>query len=477
MIDSHCHLEMKDFDADLPSIFEKMKEFGITHAISIGSLAENERLEKTIRIVNEHNNIFTTLGVHPKSNYKSLNDIKNLFEINFSHLKEKVAAIGEIGLDYYEDGEKIIDKKKQEELFRFQIELAFANKLPIAVHIRDAYGEAYEILKSYNTSNYLFYGGVIHCFSGENTEDANKFLDLGYFISIAGKITYRKNQHLRGIIKDVPDEKILIETDSPFLAPQKYRGKRNEPSYIRFIAETIANEKNIDIEKFKELTVQNTVNLFSLNGVEGFYPAVAYKIRDSVYVNLTNKCTNQCIFCPKYQHGAVNFNVKGYNLELKKEPSETEILSSIFHYYNFKEVVFCGLGEPTLRLDVFKKAALHLKNKGLHVRLDTDGLANAVYSRNIAKELGEYIDSISISLNAADSDYYNAVCRPQIKKDKGSIIEPFKSILEFIGESKKYINEVIVSAVGLKDLDIEKVKKIAEEKGVKFKFRKYNDVG
>ncbi|MCL5673964.1 MAG: YchF/TatD family DNA exonuclease [Deltaproteobacteria bacterium] len=477
MIDSHCHLEMKDFDADRPTVFEKMEEFGITHAISIGSLAENERLEKTIQIINEHNNVFTTLGVHPKSNYKSLNDLKNLFEINFLNLKEKVVAIGEIGLDYFEDGEKVIDKKKQEELFRFQIELAFANKLPIAVHIRDAYDEAYEILKSYHNSNYLFYGGVIHCFSGKNTEDANKFLDIGYFISIAGKITYRKNQHLRDIIKGIPDEKILIETDSPFLAPQKYRGKRNEPSYVRFIAETIADEKNIDIEKFKELTVQNTVNLFSLNGVEGFYPAVAYKIRDSVYVNLTNKCTNKCIFCPKYQYGAVNFNVKGYNLELKKEPSETEVLSSIFHYYNFKEVVFCGLGEPTLRLDVLKKAALYLKKKGIYVRLDTDGLANAVYGRNIAKELGEYIDCISISLNASDSDYYNAICRPQIKRDKGLIIEPFKSILEFIDESKKYINKVIVSAVGLKDLDIEKVKKIAEEKGVKFKLRKYNDVG
>jgi TatD DNase family protein len=477
MIDSHCHLEMKDFDADRHAVFENMEKFGITHAISIGSLAENERLEKTIQIVNEHGNIFTTLGVHPKSDYKSLSDIKNLFEINFSNLKEKVVAIGEIGLDYFEDGEKTIDKKKQEELFRFQIELAFANKLPIAIHIRDAYDDAYEILKSYHNSDYLFYGGVIHCFSGKNIEEADKFLEMGYFISIAGKVTYKKNQHLRDIAKVLPDEKILIETDSPFLAPQKYRGKRNEPSYIRFIAETIANEKNIELEKFKELTVHNTVNLFSLSGVENFYPAVAYKIRNSIYVNLTNKCTNQCIFCPKYQNGAVNFNVKGYNLELKHEPSETEVLSSVFHYYNFKEVVFCGLGEPTLRLDVLKKVAVHLKNKGIYVRLDTDGLANAVHGRNVAKELGDYIDSISISLNAADSDYYDAVCRPQIKKNSGLSINPFNSILEFIDESKKYIKDVVVSAVGLKDLNVEKVKKIAEEKMVKFKFRKYNDVG
>lgn len=483
MIDSHCHLEMPDFESDFQSVLDRMRENGVTHAISIGSLAQNERIGKTMDIVNSRDFIYTTLGVHPKSPYTNFEGILKSFENYYSNNREKIVAVGEIGLDYFFNGRLAGDineiKRLQEELFRFQIELALTNRLPIIVHIRDAYKEALDILKSCINAPAGFFGGVIHCFSADDLDIAMEFIKLGFFISFSANITYKKNEHIRLAAKNIPDEKILTETDSPYLAPQAFRGKRNEPSYVRFVLQEIAGLKGIEQKRFDELTVQNTVNLFSIDGVQGFYPAVAYKIRNSVYINLTNKCTNRCSFCPKYQNqnGQNNFNVRGYNLELKKEPSASEVISSVFHYYDFNEAVFCGLGEPTLRLATLKDVAKAVKEKGgggIKVRLDTDGLAGAVYNRNIAHELEGLIDSVSVSLNAHNSDFYDRICLPNLNK-KGT--DAYAEVISFIKESKKYIKEVTATAVDLPGLDVPYASNLAHKLGVKFKLRKYNDVG
>jgi len=484
MIDSHCHLEMPEFDADFKEVLARMSENGVTHAVSIGSLAQNERIEKTVEIANSHDFIYTTLGVHPKSPYKDLESISELFEKYYSKNKKKIVAVGEIGLDYFlpdfssEELEKT--KIRQKELFKFQLGLASANRLPVIVHIRDAYEDAINILREYTRQADGFFGGVIHCFSSVERDIADEFIKMGFFISFSGNITYKKNDGLRAVAKEIPGEKILIETDSPYLAPQSFRGKRNEPSYVRFVLDAIAGLKGAGTQRFDALTVQNTVNLFSLEGVTGFYPGVAYKIRNSVYINLTNKCTNRCVFCPKYQGGKTDFFVKGYNLELKKEPSADEAVSSVFRYYNFNEVVFCGLGEPTLRLETLKetakavKAASETASGGIKIRLDTDGLANAVYGRNIAAELEGLIDSVSISLNAQNSELYNTICEPHIT---GKGIDAYASVLDFIKESKKRIRNVTVTAIDLPGVDTAYIEELAKKLGVGFKLRHYNDVG
>jgi TatD DNase family protein len=472
---------MPEFDSDLKDVLARMSESGVTHAVSIGSLAQNERIEKTLDMANSHDFIYTTLGVHPKSPYKDLRDIPELFENYYPQNKEKIVAVGEIGLDYFmpDVSNKELEKTKikQKELFRFQLGLASANRLPVIVHIRDAYRDAIDILKGYTRLQDGFFGGVIHCFSSDDPAVAAEFIKMGFFISFSGNITYKKNDGLRAAAKEIPEEKILIETDSPYLAPQSFRGKRNEPSYVRFVLDTLAELKGVERKKLDGLTVQNTVNLFSLGGAAGFYPAVAYKIRNSVYINLTNKCTNRCTFCPKYQAGESNFCVQGYNLELKKEPAANEVISSVFRYYNFKEIVFCGLGEPTLRLETLKEVAKAVKAAsagGIKVRLDTDGLANAVYGRNAAAELEGLIDSVSISLNAQNGEFYDRICDPQIAK-KG--VDAYASVLDFVGECKKYIKEVTVTAVDLPGLDIGYIENLAKKLGVNFKLRRYNDVG
>lgn len=489
MIDSHCHLEMQDFENDFADVLKRMGENGVTHAISIGSLAQNERIEKTINIVNSHDSIYTTLGVHPKSRYTNLADVLKSFENYYLNNAEKIVAVGEIGLDYFFNGDANVNineiKRQQKELFRFQIELALKHGLPLIIHIRDAYEDALEILKSYIRLPDSFFGGVIHCFSADDLDTATEFIKLGFFISFSGNITYKKNENIRLIAKNIPDEKILIETDSPYLAPQAFRGKRNEPSYVRFVLQEIAKLKEVEPKKLEELTVQNTVNLFSLGGVDGFYPAVAYKIRNSVYINLTNKCTNRCTFCPKYQSGKTNFNVQGYNLLLKREPSKEEVISSVFHYYDFNEVVFCGLGEPTLRLSTLKEVAAAVKERSgskMRVRLDTDGLAGEVYNRNIAKELAGSVDSISISLNAHNGDFYDRVCLPQLNKKENERnnkkkVDAYAAVLDFIKESRKYIGEVTATAVDLPGLDVAFLEKLTKELDVGFKLRRYNFVG
>lgn len=483
MIDSHCHLEMPEFDRDFSGVLKRMSEAGVTNAVSIGSLAINERIEKTLEIAGSYDFIKTTLGVHPKSPFKSLPDIKGLFEDYYGKNENKVVAVGEIGLDYFLPDMEEKDFKRsveiQDELFRFQLELALKYRLPVIVHVRDAYPDALRILKEYANSPSGFHGGVIHCFSSPDAGIAAEFLELGFFISFSGNVTYKKNEGLRLAAAGIPPEKILVETDSPYLAPQKFRGKRNEPSYVKIVLETIADVKGFESQRFDELTVQNTVNIFSLDNVEGYYPGVAYKIRNSVYVNLTNKCTNRCTFCPKYQEGVKNFNVRGYNLELKKEPTALEALSSVFRYPDFEEVVFCGLGEPTLRLEILKETARLIRdkaaaNKGLKIRLDTDGLAGAVYGRNVAKELEGLVDSVSISLNAHNSGFYNSVCVPALRREG---TDAYSSVLDFIKESKKYIGNVTVTAVDLPGLDTAAVEGIARNLGVKFRLRPYNKVG
>ncbi len=484
---------MREFEPDFPDVLSRMSENGVTHVISIGSLAQNERIEKTLEIANSHDFIYATLGVHPKSPYKDLHDIALSFENYYSKNKKKIAAVGEIGLDYFipdaskEELEKI--KIKQKELFEFQLKIAVSHRLPVIVHIRDAYEDAINILKAYAKMPDAFFGGVIHCFSSDDPSIASEFIKMGFFISFSGNITYKKNGGLRASAKEIPDEKILIETDSPYLAPQNFRGKRNEPSYVRFVLDALAELKGVERAKFEDLTVQNTVNLFSLEEVPGFYPSVAYKIRNSVYINLTNKCTNRCAFCPKYQNGGSNFNVRGYNLELKKEPTAQEVVSSVFRYYNFKEAVFCGLGEPTLRIETLKESAKALKeakkaaisgtgggsgDAGIKLRLDTDGLANAVYGRNIAAELEGLIDSVSISLNAQNGKVYEKFCNPQMLK-KG--VDAYSSVLDFVKESRKRIKEVTVTAIDLPGIDIAGIENIAKSLKVGFKLRKFNDVG
>jgi TatD family-associated radical SAM protein len=195
---------------------------------------------------------------------------------------------------------------------------------------------------------------------------------------------------------------------------------------------------------------------------------IVYPIRNSLYLSITDRCTLVCDFCPK-THG--DYHVQGYDLEMDHRPDVDEILQSIPDLQAYDEIVFCGFGEPTLRLKTLLLVARDLKHKGKQIRLNTDGLGSLVHKRNILPELSEVVDRLSISMNAQNEDVYNRHCQPQLP---GS----YQAMLEFIGQAPQYIEDVTVTAInGLDGVDIDMCRRQAREMGVKFRQREMDRVG
>jgi TatD DNase family protein len=193
---------------------------------------------------------------------------------------------------------------------------------------------------------------------------------------------------------------------------------------------------------------------------------VVYKIRDSLYLNITNKCTNKCRFCVKFRTSYV----KGHNLRLERDPTALQIIKAIKDPKAYREIVFCGIGEPFLRLDALKKVAKWIKDQGGKVRVNTNGQGNLIHGKNILPELRGLVDSLSISLDAENEEKYEEICKPKIKG-------AYRGILEFIKESKKYIPEVKVTVVKIPEVDVKKCEAVAKELGVELRVRKFNVVG
>ena len=194
---------------------------------------------------------------------------------------------------------------------------------------------------------------------------------------------------------------------------------------------------------------------------------IAYRIRNSLYLNITNRCSNSCTFCAKFDE----FTVKGHNLLLDHEPGFEEVMAAIDRPYDIDEVVFCGFGESLLRLDLVRKVASELKQRGYRIRINTDGQANLVHGRNILPELQDIVDSISVSLNAPDSAAYLRLCNTPFG------ISGYEGVCSFLKEATLHIPDVTATVVALPGLDIGACRKIAENLGVKFRIREYAEVG
>lgn len=253
LIDSHAHLEMPDFRRDLEEVIQRAKEAGVKYIFTVGT--EKEDWKRALEIAQSHPFIYAILGVHPH-NAKEIDDhtyetLKGLCQ------NEKVRAFGEIGLDFYRD---LSPRDIQLNRFREQIALARELGLPIVVHDREAHPETLEVLKSEKAEAL---GGIIHCFSGDY-EMAKECLKMGFYISVPGSITYKNAELFRQIVKKLPLESLLVETDAPFLTPVPFRGKRNEPGYVRYTAEKVAEIKKVSIEKVSEATTANAFRVFRL---------------------------------------------------------------------------------------------------------------------------------------------------------------------------------------------------------------------
>ncbi len=477
LIDTHCHLEMDQFDPDREAVIQRARDAGLEAMLTIGSDLKGNI--GGLELSRQYDFIYSSVGFHP-------HDAKDFTEEIFNKIKElatrykiqdtrckmqdlhpelrtpnserfpKVVAIGEIGLDYHYDNSP---RNIQRAVFLKQLQLAKETDLPVIIHSREAKQDTLDIIRESDVAK-----GVLHCFSGD-MDMARQGMAMGFYISIAGPVTFKKAGNLHEVARAIPDDFLLIETDAPYLTPEPFRGRRNEPAYLLHTAKAIAELRGVTLEDVARITTLNAKRLFSI-GVMPEEGEIAYKIRGSLYLNVTNRCTNRCNFCIKFHSDFV----KGYNLRLSHEPSEEELKKAIGDPSHYKEIVFCGYGEPTLRLDLIKNVAAWIKEKGGKVRINTNGQGNLIHRRNILPELGGIVDNMSISLDAQDEETYNRICNPAHKN-------AFPEILDFIKEAKKYIPEVNVTVVAAEGVDIEKCGKIAVDLGVGFRIRKLDVVG
>lgn len=265
-IDTHCHLNLiakKDYNDEfnekyfeiIENIIKESKKKGVTSFITIGTDL-NESVN-CVNIAKKFKEVYAVIGIHPCD--AAENWIEDFEKIQFlvkKQVENKVVGIGETGLDFYH---KPYDKERQIKVFENHIELAIKKDLPLVVHVRESALDVFNILHTYKNQA----KGVIHCFS-QDKDFAKKFLDLGFYLGLNAPVTYPKNEWFREVVKFIPLDRILLETDAPFLPPQEFRGKKNSPEYIPIFAQTIADLKNISLEELARETTGNAKDLFRI---------------------------------------------------------------------------------------------------------------------------------------------------------------------------------------------------------------------
>jgi TatD DNase family protein len=252
LFDSHAHIDDEKFDADRDQVIERAFENGVTGIINVGACMASSA--RSVALTQKYESVYAAVGIHP-------HDAKDALETDYDQLVQwttldKVVAIGEIGLDYYYD---LSPRDIQRSVFIRQLDVARQTGKPFIIHDRDAHGEVLDILKKEAKG----IKGVLHCFSG-SLEMAREVIKMGWYISIAGPVTFKNAAKLPEIVAQAPLERLLVETDSPYLTPHPYRGKRNEPAYVRLVAEQVAGLRGMELDALAAATRENIRNLFNI---------------------------------------------------------------------------------------------------------------------------------------------------------------------------------------------------------------------
>ena len=256
LIDSHAHVDVPGFDGDREAMLDRARLAGVGTLLAIGNGPELEKLGAAIPYAEQYDWIYAAMGIHP-------HEAKHATDARYAELDRlarhsRVIAWGEIGLDYHYDHSP---RDVQAQVFRRQLEQARAAKLPVIIHCREAWPDCLKILDEHWRSSGL--GGIFHCFAG-TIEEARFGMEMGFLVSFAGNVTYPKAQNLRDAAREIPLDRLLVETDSPFLAPQPHRGRRNEPAYVAEVARSIGNVRNLPADEVARATSENFRRLFGL---------------------------------------------------------------------------------------------------------------------------------------------------------------------------------------------------------------------
>jgi TatD DNase family protein len=464
-IDSHAHIFFENYKSDIDDVLTRARDAGVEGTIVPGTTIETS--EEAVALSQKYDDVYATVGIHPHEASKATPAI--LERIEQLSTNAKVVAIGEIGLDYHYD---FSPRDVQGEMFKRQIEIAVRRNLPIVVHTResleDAFATVEEAVKKYPAwrsnprsvhTRYPALRGVFHCFPG-GADDVWRLLDLGFLVSYPGIVTFKNSPSIE-TLKRTGFDHILLETDSPYMSPVPLRGKRNEPANVVLIARKIAEVFGVSEEDVARTARFNTKRLFNIGPVDP--PQIVYKLRNSLYLNITIRCNADCVFCDRKGEAIV----KGHNLKIESEPTTEEVVKAIGDPTAYDEIVFCGYGEPTIRLDVIKEVARWVKENGGRVRLNTDGHGNVINHRNIVPELVGLIDSVSISLNSIDPQQYGRIMGIDGERYH-------KEMVGFARECRKHLPEVLMTVVGIDEVDAAAARQYVEKTiGADFRTRPY----
>ena len=454
-LDTHAHLTAREFAPDQDAVLARAAEAGIRFIINPGTNLDDSR--RAVELADRHPMVYAAVGYHPHD--ARLADDAGLAEIEELSKHPRVVAIGEIGLDFHYD---LSPRDAQERVFEAQLAIAQRRDLPVIIHTRESLDRTIGMLAASIDKAPAWGGsrrqqgarlpgprGVFHCYPGD-VETAWKLVEMGFLISLPGIVTFKKPGNAVEVAAGISIEHQLLETDSPYLAPVPHRGTRNEPMHIPLIAAKIAEAQHLSVDDVARSTNVAAFRLFGIG--EKPAPRITYPLKRSLYINLTNRCDADCVFCDRKGEAMV----KGHNLKITQEPEADEVIGEIGDPGRYEEIVFCGYGEPTIRLDAMKAVARYVKDHGGRTRLNTDGHGNIINKRNIVPELTGLIDSVSISLNSTDPVQYGALMRIDGPKN-------FAAMVEFAKEAVRHLPRVVLTIVDLDEVDEAKARTFVEQ--------------
>jgi len=455
LVDSHAHLTSSRFDDDRDDVIRRAHDAGVRFIVNPATdLADSRR---AVELADRHEGVYACVGIHPHEAAGATEESFREIEELSSH--PKVVAIGEIGLDYHYN---FAPPEVQQEVFRRQTALAARLGLPVVVHTRESLEPTIRIVQetidgaggwqrkgAVPRNRHPAPRGVFHCFSGDPAA-ARRVIAMGFAVSLPGILTFKNAGLAVQVASTISLEHFLLETDSPYMTPVPHRGERNEPGLLPLIAAKLAELQHVSVDDVARATSYAAFRLYGIG--EEPPPEIVYRLGDALYVNLTIRCNADCVFCDRKGEAVI----KGHNLHIDQEPSVQEVQQAIGDPAAFDEIVFCGYGEPTIRLPELKEIAAWVKERGGRTRLNTDGHGSLIHKRDIIPELVGLLDAVSISLNSADPVQYGELMR----------VDPavcFPAMLGFAREAVKLLPRVVMTIVDIPEVDAARARRLIEE--------------
>ncbi len=425
---------------------DSARRSGVNRFMIPGITLDTSRLAEAMADV--RSGIFAAAGIHP--GHCGEGWAEEMGKLTGMLVSPGVVAVGETGMDLYRDRSA---EKRQRECFAEHVRMAGAFGLTLVVHSRSAEAEVLEVL-----------GGepsvpvIMHCYTGPS-EHALRAAERGFYIGFTGPITYRANGRLRELAAALPRDRILIETDSPFLSPEPVRGRRNEPAYLVHVAETLSEVLEQDLDETARILMRNSMRAFQLEDPRR--TDLIYELYGNLYLNITGLCSNHCRFCIRDRTDGLG----GYYLRHHHEPDPDRLraLVGFLPPGSGRELVFCGYGEPTMRHLLLEELARSAAGKGYRVRLNTNGTCLQRLSRRETLRMLEPFHTVSVSLNASSMEEYDRICRPS---GRGA----WDSLMEFLELAGGRVG-IRATAVRYPGVDMDAVGKLAEELDLPFRVR------